>query len=132
MDWPPILVFALLVTIVIVVPKYVYIKIAERHELKTKPEHFDKTWKKKKLFEITKYDRNFQKGDLLVLKEYLGKAVFSEEKNKKLVSVTKELYSGREIVARVTGVFDISDCLANTVVLTIKVLEKRKKALKAK
>ena len=139
MGWPPllklvflVLTFVSLVTAVIAVPIYIYRTIATRHELKTKPEHFDKTWKKEKLFEIRKYDRNFQKGDLLVLKEYLGKAVFSEEKNKKLVSVTKELYSGREIVARVTGIFDVSDCIANTVVLTIKVIKKRKKALKAK
>lgn len=133
-DWAFIFAISALITLLAVSAAFDSVNrtSGKRHELKTKPEHFDKTWKKEKLFEVRKNDRKFQKGDLLVLKEYLGKAVFAEEKNKELVSVTKELYSGREIVARVTGVFDVSDCFANTAVLTIKVVKKRKKVLKAK
>lgn len=100
------------------------------HKLKTVPKHFQKVWDRKKLFEIRKNDRNFKKGDLLVLREYFGLVCFAEEKNLDLHTTTKEIYSGREIVARVTGVFDVSDCFKNTVVLTIKVLKKRNKGLR--
>lgn len=98
------------------------------HKLKTVPKHFQKVWDRKKLFEIRKNDRGFKKGDLLVLREYLGKVLFKNEK--KNYPISENLYTGREIVAKVTGVFDVSDCFENTAVLTIKVLKKKNKGLR--
>lgn len=40
------------------------------HELKTLPEYFEAVIKGEKLFEVRKYDRPFQKGDMLALNEY--------------------------------------------------------------
>lgn len=40
------------------------------HELKILPEYFEAVASGKKKFEIRKDDRNYQVGDLLVLKEY--------------------------------------------------------------
>lgn len=40
------------------------------HELKTYPKYFQETIEGNKLFEIRKNDRNFQVGDVLLLKEW--------------------------------------------------------------
>jgi len=40
------------------------------HELKCWPEYFQEIYYNKKRFEIRKNDRNYQVGDLLLLKEY--------------------------------------------------------------
>ena len=40
------------------------------HELKTYPKYFKETIEGNKLFEIRKNDRNFQIGDVLLLKEW--------------------------------------------------------------
>lgn len=40
------------------------------HELKTLPEYFEAVIKGEKLFEVRKFDRPFQKGDMLALNEY--------------------------------------------------------------
>ncbi|MDB4378293.1 DUF3850 domain-containing protein [bacterium] len=41
-----------------------------KHELKTWNEYFEETLMGHKTFEIRKNDRNFQKGDVLILKEW--------------------------------------------------------------
>ncbi|MNE84633.1 hypothetical protein D3C80_1815570 [compost metagenome] len=40
------------------------------HELKTWPEHFENVWNLSKPFELRKNDRNYQLGDILILKEF--------------------------------------------------------------
>ena len=40
------------------------------HELKTYPKYFQETIEGNKLFEIRKNDRDFQVGDVLILKEW--------------------------------------------------------------
>lgn len=40
------------------------------HELKCRPEYFNRVCIGQKTFEVRKNDRNFQVGDVLILKEY--------------------------------------------------------------
>lgn len=40
------------------------------HELKTWNEYFEEVFMGRKTFEVRKNDRNFKKGDLLILKEW--------------------------------------------------------------
>lgn len=40
------------------------------HELKVWPEYFEALAERRKTFEIRKNDRGFQRGDLLILREY--------------------------------------------------------------
>ena len=44
--------------------------IAYIHELKTWKEYFEEVFMGRKTFEVRKNDRNFQKGDILILKEW--------------------------------------------------------------
>jgi len=57
------------------------------HELKTLPEYFQRVFFNEKKFEVRKNDRNFEKGDVLVLKEWDDK---------------KQEYTGRRVTVRVT------------------------------
>ena len=41
------------------------------HELKTWPDFFQQVWNRRKPFEYRLNDRNFKKGDILKLKEYI-------------------------------------------------------------
>ena len=65
------------------------------HELKTDPLVFAESWNDKKRFEIRKDDRNFEIGDILVLKEtkYTGE----EMKNGKPL-----FYTGFELKVKIT------------------------------
>jgi len=65
------------------------------HELKTDPKVFAESWNDRKHFEIRKDDRNFQVGDILILKEtkYTGE----EMKNGSPL-----FYTGFELPVRVT------------------------------
>lgn len=67
------------------------------HELKTDPEVFDAVWNKDKTYEIRFNDRNYQPGDILVLKEtkYTGEQM---KKGKPLI------YTGRKVEALVSHV----------------------------
>jgi ribosomal protein S28E/S33 len=47
------------------------------HELKTLPEYFKEVWNNSKRFEIRKDDRNYQVGDILMLKEYIERTGFT-------------------------------------------------------
>ena len=59
------------------------------HELKTWPEYFQMVWMGVKNYEIRKDDRNFQAGDVLVLRE---------------LAVLASRYTGRSILVRVDSV----------------------------
>lgn len=59
------------------------------HELKTYPKYFQETIEGNKLFEIRKNDRNFQVGDVLLLKEW-----------------DNIKYTGREVGAMVRDILD--------------------------
>lgn len=52
------------------------------HDLKTWKEYFDEVLMGRKTFEVRKNDRNFQKGDIIILKEWDNE---------------KKEYTGREI-----------------------------------
>lgn len=61
------------------------------HELKTVQPFFDQVAEGKKKFELRKNDRDFQRGDILVLREW---------------SNSIGAYMGNEVVVRVTTVLD--------------------------
>jgi len=56
------------------------------HELKTWKEYYEQVFMGRKTFEVRKNDRNFQKGDILILKEWDNE---------------KKEYTGREMARRV-------------------------------
>lgn len=64
------------------------------HELKTVQPFFEEVWKDNKNFEIRKNDRDFQVGDLLILKEY---------------DPATNSYSGREVKAEVSYILNHQD-----------------------
>lgn len=74
------------------------------HELKTLPSFFEAVVSKRKSFEIRKNDRNFQVGDVLLLKEWDG-----------------ESYTGSQQYAEVTYLTDHKQ-KAGFVVMSIKLL----------
>lgn len=67
------------------------------HELKTDPKVFRESWDERKLFEIRKNDRNFKRGDRLLLRE----TVYNGEQ----MAAGKPLeYTGRAIEQTITYV----------------------------
>lgn len=61
------------------------------HHLKTWPQYFEQVLSGEKTFELRKQDRNFTKGDVLVLEKY---------------SFANETYTGREVTVEVTYVLN--------------------------
>jgi len=61
------------------------------HELKTIPPYFDAIQFAGKRFELRKNDRDFEQGDLLILKEYYPE---------------KDSYSGDELVVRIQYILE--------------------------
>lgn len=61
------------------------------HELKTLPEYFSEVWTERKRFELRKNDRDFRRGDRLLLREYDG-----------------DIYTGRAVLCSITYV--LKDC----------------------
>lgn len=79
------------------------------HKLKTLPEYFHAVWAEEKLFEVRYNDRDFQKGDLLQLQEYIP-----------------EFYTGREVLAEVTYILnDEVYCKEGYVIMSLLIIEKR-------
>jgi hypothetical protein len=60
------------------------------HKLKTWTEYFEKVLDGSKAFEIRENDRNYKKGDLLLLQEY---------------NPIKKRYTGREVLVKVNYIF---------------------------
>ncbi len=81
------------------------------HELKADICYFDAVWEDKKTFEIRFNDRNFQVGDLLLLKEY-------DES-------TLNKYLSREILCEIKYIFSESRYLQEGhVILAIEIIKK--------
>ena len=76
-----------------------------KHSLKTLPEFYQEVIDKKKPFEIRKNDRNFQKGDDVILNEW---------KNGK--------YTGRFCILVIKDIFDISFLMPNYIAFTFTFL----------
>lgn len=57
------------------------------HELKILPEYFEAVKNGKKTFEVRKNDRNFQVGDILILKEWYDEKYTSKEIEKEIVYI---------------------------------------------
>lgn len=90
------------------------------HELKTIPCFFNQTWDKQKAFEIRKCeDRTFQKGDIVILKEYSRDSAVLE----------RWCYSGREIKAVISFVTGYEQ-KENVVVFGLKDLKNKSKESK--
>ena len=78
----------------------------QTHELKIMPEYFEAIVKGEKTFEVRYNDRNFAKGDILLLREHDGKE-----------------YSGRTIKAGVTYLLNNpAYCKEGYVIMAIKIL----------
>lgn len=77
------------------------------HELKIMPEYFQTILSGEKTFEVRFNDRNFAKGDHLLLREHDG-----------------EGYTGRTLIAEVTYLLDNPTyCKERYVIMAIKVLD---------
>lgn len=80
------------------------------HELKTEVKYFNEIRAERKTFELRKNDRNYQIGDLLILKEYISKT---------------QVYTGASIIASVKYImkknefFDLKDY----VIMSIRVID---------
>ena len=78
----------------------------QTHELKIMPEYFEAIVKGEKTFEVRYNDRNFAKGDILLLREHDGKE-----------------YLGRTIKAEVTYLLNNpAYCKEGYVIMAIKIL----------
>lgn len=76
------------------------------HELKIHPEHFKKVLSGEKSFEVRKFDRSFQVGDLLALNEYNPEA---------------KLYTGNSCLVYVDYILNDSEyCKKDMVIMAIK------------
>ena len=76
----------------------------KQHELKILPEYFEAIVKGEKNFEVRFNDRNFAKGDILLLREHDGKC-----------------YTGRQITTEVTYLLDNpAYCKEGYVIMAIK------------
>ena len=70
----------------------------KNHELKTDPDVFQQTWEGRKTFEIRKNDRDYQSGDVLILREtrFSGEAMRND--------AAKLMYTERSVVQAVTSI----------------------------
>lgn len=65
------------------------------HELKTKPEYFERTIRGDKDFEVRYNDRDFQSGDMIVLREYdENNAVFTGRQKKGIIKYILHSFPG--------------------------------------
>lgn len=78
--------------------------MAKIHEVKLHAKYFDLVLEGKKRAEFRKNDRNYERGDTLILHEWV-----------------QGVYTGRKVEARITDVTDLSDWLEDYVLLSIQV-----------
>ncbi|HDX1952049.1 TPA: DUF3850 domain-containing protein [Escherichia coli] len=79
--------------------------MAKIHEVKLHAKYFDLVLEGKKRAEFRKNDRNYERGDTLILHEWV-----------------QGVYTGRKVEARITDVTDLSDWLEDYVLLSIELL----------
>jgi ASC-1-like (ASCH) protein len=77
------------------------------HELKIWPEHFDAITKGWKTAELRINDRNFRRGDLMLLKEY---------------DLNAKKYTDRQILTYITWVTDSFYLKENIVMISFKII----------
>ena len=94
------------------------------HFLKTYPNHFEEILNEGKDFEIRFNDRNFKVGDKITLKEFTGTKVYPEENG---TIHKEEIYTKREIIAKITKIYDIGDVYLfnNYVAFKFKIIHKK-------
>ena len=106
------------------------------HHVKIAPIHYEEIANGRKNFEIRFNDRNYKVGDIVELKEYLGKEEIPACPdfyccNREIDCVlereycgnyTKEIYSRKSIYVKITDIFDISDVMTNYVAFTFKII----------
>lgn len=73
------------------------------HELKIWPVYFEDVLSGAKTFELRKNDRDFQVGDILVLKEF--NPGLSDETGPTKVVIEERGYTGREINKKITYIY---------------------------
>ncbi|EFL9850008.1 DUF3850 domain-containing protein [Escherichia coli] len=74
--------------------------MAKIHEVKLHAKYFDLVLEGKKRAEFRKKDRNYERGDMLILHEWV-----------------QGVFTGRKVEARITDVTDLSDWLEDYVLL---------------
>ena len=100
------------------------------HHLKTKPEYFQAIIEGIKPFEIRYNDRNFQKGDKVILEEYIGKELIPQcenfykqeidqfgdtwctckcNRNGKCGEYIKHNYTGQRCLIRIKDIFNLDN-----------------------
>ena len=79
--------------------------MAKIHEVKLHAKYFDLVLEGKKRAEFRKNDRNYERGDTLILYEWV-----------------QGVFTGRKVEARITDVTDLSDWLEDYVLLSIELL----------
>ncbi len=77
--------------------------MAKIHEVKLHAKYFDLVLEGKKRAEFRKNDRNYERGDTLILHEWV-----------------QGVYTGRKVEAQITDVTDLSDWLEDYVLLSIE------------
>lgn len=90
------------------------------HELKILPKYYDAVANGIKTFEIRKNDRNYSVGDTLMLKE------FDKDNIYHVNWINPQEYTGRELCATITYIFNLKDFLnldEDYVILGIRVRE---------
>ena len=85
------------------------------HELKTWPDVFEATWRGEKLHEFRRNDRGFNRGDVLILREWSPDLAAGDR------------YTGREVTALITHIdhgpeWGIPDGFVN---MTIKIITRK-------
>lgn len=81
----------------------------KKHELKTWSEYFDAVWSGAKTCEVRVYDREYEVGDVLLLRDY---------------DMRKHEYRGRELEALVTHIVGPPFAPAGLAVMSIRVLSR--------
>ncbi len=115
------------------------------HHVKITPIHYEEIASGRKNFEIRFNDRNYKVGDIVELKEYLGKETiptcpdryccdghkYDERQGdynpcplgrQSCLEYTKDIYSSKSIYVKITDIFDISDVMNNYVAFTFKII----------